>query len=304
VATIVQTRTTPIPSLAIWHGWLPLLILPVSAIALVPAAWPQWVHMWLLVVAVYAGFKWVSWRRTPASGAAWWRQAAYLVLWPGLDAAAFLGRRSGSKPTPTEWLFAAAKLALGAVLLWGVGPRIPPEHELLLGWIGMAGIVFVLHFGSIHLLSCFWRSLGIDARPLMEWPIAATSVSDFWGRRWNTAFRDLAHQFVFRPLVRRWGGTWALAASFVFSGLVHDLVISVPAEGGYGWSTLYFLVQGAAVFFERSRIGKALGLGGGWRGWMFAMLVLLVPAYGLFHPPFIHAVVVPFLQAIGAAKPT
>jgi alginate O-acetyltransferase complex protein AlgI len=138
----------------------------------------------------------------------------------------------------------------------------------------------------------------------MDWPIAATSVSDFWGRRWNTAFRDLAHQFAFRPLVRPWGATCALAASFIFSGLVHDLVISVPARGGYGWPTLYFLVQGAAAIVERSRIGIAMGLGSGWRGWLFAMLVLLVPAYGLFHPPFIHAVIVPFLQAIGAARPT
>jgi hypothetical protein len=202
-----------------------------------------------------------------------------------------------------EWLLAAAKLGLGLLLLWGVAPRVPREYELLLGWIGMAGIVFVLHFGSIHLLSCFWRSLGIETRPLMEWPIAAASVSEFWGRRWNTAFRDLAHLFVFRPLVRRWGGMWALAASFLFSGLVHDLVISVPARGGYGWPTLYFLVQGAAVFVERSPLGNSLGLGSGWRGWLFAMLVLLLPAYGLFHPPFIHTVIVPFLEAIGAARP-
>jgi D-alanyl-lipoteichoic acid acyltransferase DltB (MBOAT superfamily) len=161
----------------------------------------------------------------------------------------------------------------------------------------------VLHFGSIHLLSCFWRSMGIEARPLMDWPIAATSVSDFWGRRWNTAFRDLAHQFVFRPLVRRWGGTWALAASFVFSAFVHELAISVPAQGGYGWPTLYFMLQGAAVFLERSRLGKAMRLGGGWRGWLFAAAMILGPAYWLFHPPFIHAVIVPFLHAIGAAQP-
>ena len=160
----------------------------------------------------------------------------------------------------------------------------------------------VLHFGSIHLLSCLWRAAGIDARPLMDWPIATTSVSDFWGRRWNTAFRDLAHQFFFRPVVRRWGGAWALAASFLFSGLVHDLVISLPAGGGYGWPTLYFLGQGTAVFVERSRIGKALGLASGWRGWLFAAVVILAPAWWLFHPPFVREVIVPFLQVIGAAR--
>jgi hypothetical protein len=32
------------------------------------------------------------------------------------------------------------------------------------------------------------------------------------------------------------------------------------------------------------------------------MLVLLVPAYGLFHPPFIREVVIPFLKTIGATN--
>jgi len=41
-----------------------------------------------------------------------------------------------------------------------------------------------------------------------------------------------------------------------------------------------------------------------WGIFLVAMLVLLVPVYGLFHPPFIHAVIVPFLEAIGAARPT
>jgi hypothetical protein len=52
-------------------------------------------------------------------------------------------------------------------------------------------LVLVLYFGSFHLLSCAWRSAGVDAHPLMNWPLAAESVSEFWGRRWNTAFRDL-----------------------------------------------------------------------------------------------------------------
>lgn len=281
---------------------MPLVLLPVSVLALTPADWPRWAIMWLLVIAIYASWKWVSWQGVSVTQAAPWKHVAYLLLWPGLDAAAFLGDRKPPQPKLAEWILGTANLALGVILLWGIAPRISPEHELLLGWIGMIGIVLVAHFGSIHLASCFWRSLGMDARPLMDWPIATTSVSDFWGRRWNTAFRDLAHQFIFRPLVRRWGGAWAVAASFVFSGLIHDLVISVPAQGGYGWPTLYFLLQGAAVFFERSRWAKALGLGSGWRGWLFSALVILGPAGLLFHSPFVRTVIVPFMRALGAVQ--
>ncbi len=304
VTTILADRSTSTPAISWWKGWLPLVVLPTGVILLSPAQWPRWALMWLLAAAIYGGWKWVTWRRMPIRGAEAWKQAAYLFLWPGLDAAAFLGGRSPGKPLVGEWLLAAAKLAAGMALLWVVAPRIPPEHRLLTGWVGMIGIVMFLHFGSMHLLSCLWRTAGVDARPLMDWPMAATSVSDFWGRRWNTAFRDIAHSFFFRPVVRRVGGVWALWASFLFSGLVHDLVISVSAGGGYGWPTLYFLGQGAAVLLERSRPGKALGLGRGWRGWLLTATVILGPAYWLFHPPFIHNVIVPFLEVIGAARPS
>ena len=98
---------------------------------------------------------------------------------------------------------------------------------MLVGWCGLIGIAFMLHFGLFHLLSCFWRSLGVNAPPLMNHPWAATSVSEFWGKRWNLAFRDLTHRFLFRPLTSRLGPRWGVAAVFGFSGLVHDLVISI-----------------------------------------------------------------------------
>ena len=78
----------------------------------------------------------------------------------------------------------------------------------------------------------------------------------------------------------------ALVAGFVFSGLVHELVISVPARAGYGGPTLFFALQVPALLFERSRTGKALGLGQGVRGWLLTVLVIVGPAGMLFHPPF------------------
>ena len=133
----------------------------------------------------------------------------------------------------------------------------------------------------------------------MNWPLASTSVSEFWGRRWNTAFRDLTHRFLFRPVSTRLGARWALVAGFVFSGVLHDLVISVPAGGGYGGPSLFFALQGVAILVERGRVGRWLGLGQSARGWLFTMGILLMPLYGLFHPPFVREIVVPFLRALG-----
>jgi alginate O-acetyltransferase complex protein AlgI len=134
----------------------------------------------------------------------------------------------------------------------------------------------------------------------MNRPLASTSLSEFWGRRWNTAFRDLAHRFVFRPFTAWFGPRFGLFAGFLFSGAVHDLVISVPAKGGYGGPTAFFAIQGAAIIFERSAFGRRMGVGSGGSGRAFTFLVLVAPLFLLFHPPFVVRVIVPFMRAIGA----
>jgi hypothetical protein len=267
-----------------------------------------WELMWTLAIAVYAGGKSATWLGPRVPRAPLWKQAAYLLGWPGMDAASFLGHvpvSTRSACRSIEWLAATAKLASGATLLFAVARLIPQEHEYVAGWTGMIGIVLILHFGFFQLLSCFWRSLGLEARPLMNRPLASTSLSEFWGRRWNTAFRDLAHRFLFRPFTAwfdktGFGTRFGLFAGFLFSGAIHDLVISVPAKGGYGGPTAFFAIQGAAIIFERSAFGRRIGLGRAWSGRMFTFLVLLAPVCLLFHRPFVVRVIVPFMHAIGA----
>jgi hypothetical protein len=289
--------------LSVGRGWAPNVVLPLAVLLLTPSAWPRWALMWLLGAAVFGGAKWLTWRRTPVPGTSIGRHLGYLLAWPGLDARAFLSSEplpATQRPRVSEWIEAAMKILAGIFLVWGVASVVPEPFELVRGWVGMIGFVLVLHFGAFHLQSCAWRASGVDARRLMNAPLLATSVSDFWGRRWNTAFRDLTHRFLFRPLTARIGPRGALVVGFVFSGLVHELVISVPAHGGFGGPTLFFCVQIPAMLLERSKAGKALGLGRGWHGWLFTALVLIAPAGLLFHPPFVRGVVLPFMQAIGA----
>lgn len=259
--------------------------------------------MWTLAIAVYAACKSTTWLDPRVPQAQVWKQAAYLLGWPGMDAASFLGRAPASTLSACrsiECLAATAKLVFGATFLFAVARLIPQQHEYLIGWTGMIGIVLVLHFGLFQLLSCCWRSLGFEARPIMNRPLASTSLSEFWGRRWNTAFRDLAHRFVFRPFTAWFGPRFGLFAGFLFSGAIHDLVISVPAKGGYGGPTAFFAIQGAAIIFERSAFGRRMGLGRGGLGRAFTFLVLVAPIFLLFNRPFVVRVIVPFMRAIGA----
>lgn len=283
-----------------WQGWPPLALMPAAVLLLAPSTWPRWAVMWTLAFAIYCGCKWLTWRRTPLDGVPAWRHAAYLLAWPGLDAAAFLGGRAEDSPAYDEWARALRNLLVGVALLFGVARFVAPYSPYAAGWVGMTGIVLSLHFGSFQFLSYGWRRAGVDARPLMNKPLISISLGEFWGRRWNTAFRDLTHRFLFRPLTRRLGVRWGIAGGFLFSGLVHELVISVPAGGGYGGPTFFFALQGLGILVERSRPGRAIGLGRGVRGWFFAMLVLVVPAPWLFHVPFVQGIVVPFMARLGA----
>jgi len=216
-----------------------------------------------------------------------------------MDAKSFFAfPQNVEQPLLREWLLDVTKMALGVFLVFLAVLFV--EHDwMVAGWIDMTGIVFTLHFGLFHLLSVVWRRVNCDARPIMNAPILATSLSDFWSRRWNLAFRDLAHTYVFRRFVGQLGIVGATMAVFVVSGVVHDVAISGPAGGGYGLPTLYFVIQGVSVLFERSRIGKRIGTRNGMIGRLFCVAVVQGPVCLLFHAPFVERVVVPMLTAMG-----
>ena len=276
-----------------------LAVLPIAIPLLLATAWPRWMVMWLICGGIFAGCKWLTWRRARVTDATVARQLGYLFAWHGLDAERFLDNSSTiNKPRLNEWLFAAGKLLFGAALLYSAARWLSTEEPLLRGWTAMLGLIFTLHFGLFHLLSCAWRAAGVAAEPLMDWPIAATSLAEFWGRRWNAAFRDLTHRFLFRPLLPRLGAKRALLVVFVLSGLVHELAITFPAGGGYGGPTCYFLLQAGGLLVERSTVGKVLGLAHRWRGWLFSALLLVLPVGLLFPPVFVREVMVPMLEAM------
>ena len=74
------------------------------------------------------------------------------------------------------------------------------------------------------------------------------------------------------------------------------ILISLPAGAGYGLPTGYFLLQGWGLIAQRTPIAG--------RRWFnnrfFTLFLVAIPAFGLFHPPFLRGVIVPFMHAIGA----
>lgn len=257
--------------------------------------------MWAIAFALFIGCKWLTWWQASIPGVPLWRNVAYLFFWVGMDAREFLDvRRHAVKPRARAWLPPLLRLMSGAWLLWVLVLALPASQVLPKGWIGMMGVILILHFGLFDLLALTWQTVGVAAAPLMNTPIKSRSLAEFWGRRWNSAFNRLVHDLVFRPLHRRIGAAPATMLAFLASGLVHDLILSVPARAGYGLPTAYFILQGAGLLVERSAVGRRLGLGRGWRGRVFTILVTAPPAFWLFNPAFVRNVILPMLHAIGA----
>lgn len=289
-------------------GFVDVVVLGLLILAVVffGRAWPTWVFMWALAVVLGEFCKWITWRDARNLGLPTQvgKMLAWFLLWPGMDSRAFFGNvkstDSALRVPASEWFIAVFKLTLGCALLWIIGPRYLGGQPLALGWCGMVGIILTLHFGVFHLLSLVWRACGVNAAPIMYRPLAATSLAQLWSERWNTAFSIPARRLMLLPLARRTGLSTASLVVFVASGLMHDLVISIPARGGYGLPTAYFLLQGAGVWFERTKAARALGLGSGIRGWLFTFTLAAGPVLWLFHPPFVRNVILPMLDAIGA----
>jgi alginate O-acetyltransferase complex protein AlgI len=282
--------------------WLPLAVLPMAALAL-RGYLANWVFMWTMAFGLFAGCKWLTYRKAfvLGGGLTTGHALGYLLGWVGMDTAPFLKRTAAMPPAaPREWLVAGVRVSLGISLIWGGVRLLRATSPLAAGWMGMFGIILLLHFGLFHLLASAWQRAGIPVKPLMRAPLFATSLGDFWGARWNTGFHNLAREFIFRPARRRVGQTVGVLTVFLASGLIHEFVITLPAHGGYGLPTAYFLLQGLGLVLERSALGIKLGLATGIRGRAFALFIAAAPAFWLFPPIFVRNVILPMLHAIGA----
>lgn len=295
-------------------GWKRILavgaaVALIIGVAVAGHALTPWLHMWSLALAIYIVCKWATW--WPAARDGRFRSArlsaGYLLAWPGMDVTPFCedstakrmecGHSHRSK-IDKAWLAPITKVIIGMTLLAVAFPWLKTTQPLPAGWLAMVGLLCVLHFGSIHLLALWWRARGVAVEPIMQKPLLARNLGEFWSRRWNRAFADLAARFALRPIARRWNAAAGLLASFVASGVIHDLVISVPARGGYGLPTLYFTISGVAVLLLRGKHARRCRLNTGWRGRAMAVIVLALPLPLVAHEPFIMNVILPFMDAV------
>lgn len=264
--------------------------LPLAAVGGSLAAAPflsPWQRLVMLIVPLYAAIKaavLASGPRPHGSG------LVAALAWPGFDPRPFRARESTTASTRQPWVrHGLAVMALGlagwASLIWFA----PYLSRTVTGWLGVAVILTTVHLGFSDVLTGTFRRAGFGVRRLFRDPLLSRSLAEFWGRRWNLAYVELNLTWLL-PLLRPRLGRWATPAAFAFSGLFHELAISVPVGRGYGGPMAYFTLHAVLTYLE-PRLGLARWPGLLARLWTWGWLLLPLPL--LFHSAFRDALLVP-----------
>jgi len=228
-------------------------------------AWQMtcWYLIVLIPVALLAKMSslWLAGIRRPAAmvgGSFFWAPSLSLPSWEKRE------RLDAGQAKRRVFIVSCGQLAAIAVVYLFVIPTIRSFPLWLQSYLAV--VPFWLLLEALGGLCCLlWLPSGRLVPAIHIRPWQATHLADFWGRRWNRLIGDWLHQVVFMPL-RRQPGT-AMFTAFLVSGIIHELLVSLPfmlvyGENIWGLMTGYFLIQYLAMRVERwfhlSTLGKKM----------------------------------------------
>jgi len=223
---------------------------------------------------------------------------AFSIGWAGMRAELF--EKLGSKRLPNAWpmiRFGVSRIIVGFVLILMARKfALLGLNYYLLNSMLLVGLSLILHFGLLSISAGMWQLQGVNTYYLFNKPTISTSLTEFWGKRWNIAFSEMTAIAIFRPLISTIGSYAALIAAFLFSGLLHEIALSLPVNSGYGLPSLYFIIQSIVVLFEKiikKRYIRFLNNRIIARLWVLFWLIAPIPL--LFYTQFIKQVIWPLV---------
>ncbi len=203
-------------------------------------------------------------------------EARFLLLAPVLSIKSWQQMTRLGKPDKRLLLYKCMVFLplMMIVFLW-----IPALTSGMHWWVRsyLAILPFWLLIETIQLVvELCWSRVHQSVPAINQQPLAARSVADFWGRRWNRLFGNWLLQVCFRPLARQ--PILALTVTFIISSLIHELLVSLPLwlvyrVNCFGWMVGYFLLQLLAILVERQWLRQFPRLNR-----PFVWLVVLAPA--------------------------
>ncbi len=227
------------------------------------------------------------------------RFIAYCVF-PGMQPRQFLRGQHLAPGAPVPTVTAIlVNAAAGAALVWLAPHLLPAATPLAVRfWVALVGFALLALFARLDFDALIFRVLGFPVEKFWDNPVAAVTLGDFWGRRWNRLVSGLLRDVVFLPLARRVGARPALFAVFLYSGYYHEAV-SFLTGSGYGGPTLYFLIQYAGVAVENRRSVRRVLQAHPWLSRAWTAAVVVAPLGLLVQPPLVEEYLLPMLIEAG-----
>lgn len=196
----------------------------------------------------------------------------------------FFGEIRPHPPTERSWgrAMGARRVArsvakglalLGALALSTAWPDLWNSFVLRSVWCLWAGYFGAT--GTADLISGLqMMATGHGCAETFVLPIVARSPGDFWGRRWNLVFRNVAYRVLFQRIARQHGAPSAGAAVFLWSIVAHEYLVIATLQYSHGDMALFFGLQGVmTLLLSRIRRGQPwptfVAVGAHW-AWMIA----------------------------------
>jgi hypothetical protein len=211
-------------------------------------------------------------------------------VWQRLFHLIFLGHpmRAGIVK-PRRWHRALAHLVLDAL---GCGAAIltlrhlTPAHYFCRWALGVVLLYLLVDLLLEGLPRFCFSVAGASMHTIHRTPIAASSLRDFWGRRWNRIVSGWLNTFIFSPLARRHRPGLGVTCAFLTSAAMHAWLVARLGATAASSMAMFFGLQGLFIWAEDRLCVKA------WpaplaRAWTLSVLVGLSPL-----------IVVPFLASV------
>lgn len=210
-------------------------------------------------------------------------------------------RQDPNKPPRLPLNFAVKVLGFGVFLGFSQYKELV-HPRFFLGLLCCQAFLFIeiLFSLCIALARC---TTGLELEQPSDEPYLSTSLQDFWGRRWNIMITNLLRESIYKPvksaakrvISARWwpvASVAAVAATFLVSGLMHELLFFYVNRVSPSWEiTSFFVLHGLCLVAE---VGVKSVFPHRWRLHWAASVALtigfvMVTSFWLFFPPLIRA---------------
>lgn len=162
--------------------------------------------------------------------------------------------QKGSK-SPLNYTVKALLIAV-LVRVYSYGDYIHPKLILVLYGFH---VYFTLEIVLATMAIMAKTLLNFEFERQFDEPYLATSLQDFWGRRWNIMVTTILRPTVYEPILhlcsrimpRKWASLPAVMATFGVSAIMHELVFFYLGRVKPTWEiTWFFILHGACLVVE------------------------------------------------------